>query len=157
MGVAMRLSGCEREVEVGAAVRAGQWPTGCAEELREHVRGCAACGELAVVASALQAERSVALAQARLGSPGVIWWRAQVRRRQAAMEAVARPVWGAQVFALVVGVVVAVAVGVVWVPLVGWDAVWGVVSENGVMLCAGVVVVIGVVGVSLALGFEDRR
>ncbi len=43
-------------------------------------------------------------------SAGAIWWRAQLRRRNAAIEKVARPIWGAQIFALVVSVVVAAGV-----------------------------------------------
>jgi len=154
----MTMRVCERESEVLAAVRGGMWPTGCAEELRVHVGGCAKCGELAVVGAAFQAERAAAVMEARVGSAGVVWWRAQVRRRQAAMEAVARPMWGAQMFALAVALVMLVVAGVVWVPGLQWDAVWAMVSGSAVLLCvaAGVVVMVGVVGLSLALGREDR-
>jgi hypothetical protein len=49
----------------------------------------------------------------RLESPGAIWWRAQLRRRNAAIEKMSRPIVGAQIFALVL--VVAVGAGaLVW-------------------------------------------
>ena len=47
----------------------------------------------------------------RLDSPSLLWWRAQLRRRQAAMEKVNRPMWGAQIAAAVFAVAVAVGVG----------------------------------------------
>jgi hypothetical protein len=46
----------------------------------------------------------------RLETAGALWWRAQLRRRNAAIEKVGRPILGAQIFALVISVVVAVAV-----------------------------------------------
>jgi hypothetical protein len=42
-----------------------------------------------------------------------LWWRAQLRRRNAAIETVGRPILGAQIFALVLLIVVA-AGGLVW-------------------------------------------
>src|SRR5215469_7769877 len=50
---------------------------------------------------------------ALLEVPGALWWRAQLRRRNAAIEKIARPIFGAQVFALAM-VLVVVAVVVVW-------------------------------------------
>jgi hypothetical protein len=49
------------------------------------------------------------MAAARLESPGVLWWRAQLRRRAAALERVSRPMRAAQLFALVT--LLAVAAG----------------------------------------------
>jgi hypothetical protein len=46
---------------------------------------------------------------ARMEPAGLIWWRAQLRRRRAAMESVSRPMWRAQIFAVSVSLVVAVA------------------------------------------------
>jgi cation transporter-like permease len=45
-----------------------------------------------------------------LESAGAIWWRAQLRRRNAAIEKVGRPILGAQIFALAISVVVGIAV-----------------------------------------------
>jgi hypothetical protein len=108
----MRLRSCPREAEVKALVERGQWPQACAPELRTHVDNCRSCSELALVTAAFQRARNQALGRAQLGSPGLLWWRAQLRRRNAAVERISRPILTAQIFALAVNLVVAVAVAV---------------------------------------------
>jgi hypothetical protein len=98
----MRLSGCAREPELAQLLDRGQWPEACSEEMRAHVAGCRLCGELLTVRQALGHERLRAASEARPESPGVLWWRAQLRRRNAAMERIGRPILGAQIFALAV-------------------------------------------------------
>ena len=98
----MRLSGCPREPELSRLLDLGQWPEACTEEMRAHVAGCRLCGELLAVRQALGRERSIAAAEPRLEAPGVLWWRAQLRRRNAAIERIGRPILGAQIFALAV-------------------------------------------------------
>jgi len=49
----------------------------------------------------------------RLDAPGVVWWRAQLRRRNAAIERIGRPLLGAQIFALAVSLIVAAGM-LVW-------------------------------------------
>ena len=115
----MMLRFCPREPEVKALVERGQWPQACALELRAHVDSCRSCGELVLVTVAFQRERNQAVGAARLGSPGLLWWRAQLRRRNAAVERISRPILGAQIFALAVNLVVAAAVAV-------WQARHGV-------------------------------
>jgi len=44
--------------------------------------------------------RAAAAGAAKLGSPGLLWWRAQLRRRNAAVERIGRPLLSAQIFAL---------------------------------------------------------
>ncbi len=41
-------------------------------------------------------------------SPGVLWWRAQLRRRNAAVERINKPILGAQIFAFAITFVLAV-------------------------------------------------
>jgi len=115
----MMLRCCPREAEVKALVERGQWPQACATELRKHVDSCRSCGELVLVTAAFQHARNHALGAARLGSPGLLWWRAQLRRRNAAVERISRPILSAQIFALAVNLVVAAAVAV-------WQARHGV-------------------------------
>lgn len=98
----MKFRACVREQEVTALLERGQWPAASSEELRAHVAACRPCRELIVVRRALGADRLLAVREARLEAPGVLWWRAQLRRRNAAMERIARPFVGAQIFALVV-------------------------------------------------------
>ena len=109
------LRTCPREKEVKELVERGQWPVATAPmpELRAHVGGCRSCGDLVLVTAAFQQARTEAAGEARIGSPGVLWWRAQLRRRNAAVELIGRPILGAQIFALAVNVALAVGF-VVW-------------------------------------------
>src|SRR5579859_8171855 len=97
----MRL-GCALEKEITGLLDRGHWPEACSDELRAHVAGCRACRELVLVKQAFGSERIKAAGEARPESPGVIWWRAQLRRRSAAIERIEKPVLGAQIFALAV-------------------------------------------------------
>ena len=105
--------GCGREREVREMLHRGSWPEGCEAELRGHVDSCSFCSDLVGVTQALRVDRDAAMDQARLGPPGALWWRAQLRRRNEAIEKVARPIVGAHVFALAIALVAA-AVLVVW-------------------------------------------
>jgi len=105
----MSLGICNRERELAEALRAGFWPEACSDDLRAHVETCSTCSQRVVLAAAFRRERAAASAQPRLESPGAIWWRAQLRRRNAAIERISRPILGAQVFAVAVAVIAAVA------------------------------------------------
>ena len=98
----MTLSSCTREKEVKELLQRGHWPEACPAELRTHVSGCRACGDLVLVSEAFCRARVQAAGAAKLSSPGVLWWRAQLRRRNAAVERMGRPLLGAQIFALCV-------------------------------------------------------
>ena len=104
---------CTREREVTELLHQGYWPGACPAELRTHVETCRSCSDLVLVTQALQASRRQTLDLPRLESSGALWWRAQLRRRNAAIETVARPILGAQIFALMLLIVVAVG-GLVW-------------------------------------------
>jgi hypothetical protein len=96
----MTLAACSRENELADLLAKGQWPHACPEDLRFHVTACPSCSDLVLVGSAFQAARAYTAASANLPSPGLLWWRAQLRRRNAAIERVARPILFAQIFAL---------------------------------------------------------
>lgn len=113
------LSGCPREKEVKEAAERGQWPAAISPELAAHLRECRACADLALVADAFQQARVNAAGPRNAGAPGLLWWRAQLRRREAAMERIGRPILGAQIFALALNL--AVAAG-----FVAWEATHGV-------------------------------
>ena len=99
---------CNRERELAEALRAGFWPEACTDDLRAHVAGCRSCSQRVVLSAAFRRERAAASAEPRLESPGAIWWRAQLRRRNAAIERISRPILGAQVFAVAVALIAAV-------------------------------------------------
>ena len=77
----MILGSCVREKEVSELLRQGHWPHACTAELHAHVDGCRACRDLVLVAASFQKARAQAAGAAPLQSPGLLWWRAQLRRR----------------------------------------------------------------------------
>lgn len=101
---------CAREREVTDLLDRGCWPDASPADLRAHVEACRICSDLVVVSLAFQAAHRQTAPLPRLETAGALWWRAQLRRRNAAIEKVGRPILGAQIFALVISVVVAVAV-----------------------------------------------
>jgi hypothetical protein len=103
---------CTRERDVAAVLHSGHWPQACPEDLRVHVASCRACSDLVLVTESLQASRRQTADLARLQPAGAIWWRAQLRRRNAAIEKVSRPILGAQLFALTMTLVVIAAIAV---------------------------------------------
>jgi len=109
----MTLRPCTCEKEVTELLARGQRPEAFTPELRAHVSGCRSCGDLALVAETFQRTRLEASGAARIVSPGAIWWRAQLRRRNAAIERVNKPILGAQIFALAINLVLVVGL-LVW-------------------------------------------
>src|ERR1700761_3827427 len=106
----MSLRTCPHEPEIKALLQAGHWPQAAPDELRVHATGCRACADLVLLTQAFQADRAVVSNVAQLPAPGVLWWRAQLRRRNAAIERISRPILGAQIFAIVIAVAAAVAI-----------------------------------------------
>jgi hypothetical protein len=104
----MTFRTCSCENELNQALKNGHWPEGCGAELRAHVDACGSCSDLVLVTRTLQCARSEAERAAVFGSPSLLWWRAQLRRRNAATERVSRPITIAQIFALCVYVFVGV-------------------------------------------------
>jgi hypothetical protein len=108
----MTLTSCPRENEVRDLLVRSQWPPAADAELRAHAALCRACGDLVLVSQAFQKARAETLAAARLPAPGILFWRAQLRRRYAAVERVTRPLLGAEIFALVVALLTALGFGI---------------------------------------------
>jgi hypothetical protein len=107
------MTRCAREKEIQSLLTSGHWPQAAAQELRDHVASCRGCGERVLLRTAFRGARAAAVSAARPVAPSAIWWRAQLRRRNAAVDRVARPILGAQIFALAVNLVV-LCVLVVW-------------------------------------------
>lgn len=97
----MNLRRCFREQELSKALKAGYWPDACDPDLRQHVIGCDGCGELVLLDQAFKAARAEAMVQGDLPHPGLLWWRAQLRRRNEALERLSKPTYFAGRFALV--------------------------------------------------------
>ncbi|MGA3033553.1 MAG: hypothetical protein ABSD70_09730 [Terracidiphilus sp.] len=98
----MMLRSCPREKELRELLDCGQRPLAAetSPELHAHAAACRWCGDLVLLAQAFRKARDASAASARLMPPGVLWWRAQLRRRNAAVERVARTLFSAQVVAL---------------------------------------------------------
>src|SRR3569833_2718521 len=103
---------CAREREVSGVLHKGHWPHACPEELRTHVESCRNCTDLVLVTESLQTSRRQTAELPRLQPPGAIWWRAQLRRRNAAIDQMSRPILGAQIFALAMTLVVIGAIAI---------------------------------------------
>jgi hypothetical protein len=100
----MMLRSCPHEKELRELLARGQWPLAAetAPELYAHVAACRSCSDLVLVTESFRKARAASTASARLTPPGVLWWRAQLLRRNAAVERVTRTFFGAQVVALAV-------------------------------------------------------
>jgi hypothetical protein len=76
--------------------------------LRSHVEECRNCSELVLVTEAFQRARSQSLTAVPADLTSLLWWRAQLRRRNAANQRTSRPISIAQSFALFVNLAVAI-------------------------------------------------
>lgn len=98
------MSGCLRQPEVTTMLLRGHWPHACEPELLDHIHTCAHCRQQVLLAQTFQNARNQAIASATIPQPGVLWWKAQLLRRNQALRHVGRPVTTAQVFALVISI-----------------------------------------------------
>lgn len=122
---------CSQQNLVEAALRSGHWPEGCDPALRAHVENCVACSDLVLVAQSFQQARAQSIETVRLAAPGTLWWRAQLRRRNAAIQSVTWPVAVAEKISLVILIVAAVVLAL-WQrgEVVGWLAsLWNPLSN----------------------------
>ena len=102
----MRRLDCPHESEVLSAVYTNRWPHQAGDELRDHVFECRICADVLAVAAAFEAETDLARANAHVPDASIVWWRAQLRARQAAEKEAVRPITVAQAVGLaaIVGV-----------------------------------------------------
>jgi hypothetical protein len=108
------MKSCPHETEIQAIVRSGHWPQACDPELRKHVETCRTCGEQLLLLHAFHAARAQTMQAARghypnLLHPNLLWWRAQLRRRNEALQRVSRPITTAQIFALCISILATAA------------------------------------------------
>lgn len=85
--------------------------------------GCTQCAEVAALAKRLRDDFEQTTRQARVPTPEIVWWRAQMRARQEATRAAARPILFTQALAIaaLAGLVISVA-GRITLPIFSWTA-----------------------------------
>jgi hypothetical protein len=83
---------------------------------------CPECGPLAALADEIRQEFDATRRQARVPTPEIVWWRAQMRARQEAARQAARPILFSQALAVaaLVGLLVSV-IGRVTLPMISWS------------------------------------
>jgi hypothetical protein len=112
---------CEREQDVLDAIATNRWPQRADTELQQHVAACAICADLVEVVRPLLDEAEQASEEVRVPPASVVWWRAQIRARNEAARAAARPLTIAHGAAAVTALAVAVGLVVTgWARLDGW-------------------------------------
>src|SRR4051812_7418395 len=101
---------CNREAEVVEVISTGRWPDQTHPELRDHVKACTICSDVATVALAMREHYDVTAPNVAVPSAGLVWWRAELRARREAVKAAERPLTLVHGFAgaCAVGVMVAV-------------------------------------------------
>jgi hypothetical protein len=126
----MKVRACPHRSEILRLLLSGHWPHAAAPELRNHVALCRACGDLVLLTQAFQTARADSANAVQLPPSGVLWWRAQLRRRNAAVERIGKPLLGAQIFALAITLFIAAGLvvsqaryGLHWL---SWSAEWSV-------------------------------
>jgi hypothetical protein len=108
----MSILRCPREAELKAQMELGHWPEASAAELREHVAACGSCRDTVVLRQSFRAARAASIEGVQLPPAGLLWWRAQLRRRNEALTRVQRPIVGAQIFALAITALIAAGIAI---------------------------------------------
>jgi hypothetical protein len=83
----MNRSWCERECDVVEALRRGVF----SDELRHHVGSCAICAETQPVAQMLLQTASRLREERELPAAGLVWRRAQARKKEIVLRRATRP------------------------------------------------------------------
>jgi len=99
----------------------GDWGLGIGVGCECGNPGCPECIEEASIAKLVHDEFERTTHQARVPSPEIVWWRAQMRARQEAARSAARPILLAQALAAaaVIGLMISIA-GRITVPSFSW-------------------------------------
>ncbi|HLJ90804.1 MAG TPA: hypothetical protein VKZ53_28625 [Candidatus Angelobacter sp.] len=113
---------CSRQREIASALQAGP----LSGPLAAHIEICPACSDLVLVAQTLRQARQESMQTAHhlgtsIGSPSVLWWKAQVRRRNAALEKATRPTVVMEKIALATILAVVICLILLWKEtILGW-------------------------------------
>jgi hypothetical protein len=160
----MRKRFCAQEPRVLEAATSGKWEAA----LRRHLDECPACSEVALVASFMN-EAEADPAEARLPDAELVWWKAQLKARRAAVDRASQPIAMVEKAACAGGGLALITVlAFLWPYVQAWGelmfANWTEGSQVAPilalglfsMLVVGVVSVLFAVGVGLYFAWSDR-
>lgn len=103
---------CSQRKELQQLLRLGHWPDAATAEMRAHVKSCSGCSDHVLLTQAFHEARTETSQTLNLEPASIIWWRAQLRKRRTAIEAMDRPIRRAQTFAVAICLAVGIAVGI---------------------------------------------
>lgn len=152
---------CSREADLLEALASGRWPDRLGVDLDAHVAKCALCSDLGTVFHSIRRDRGAAMAAARIPSAGLVWWKAEIRARQEAIRAAARPINLVLPIAGACGI--GTALGLLSRGSFLSEAAWisemaGIWQDNPLpfyLLCAGAALVVLLTPVALYFVFSD--
>ena len=84
----MRSYQCDQEQKVFDAVQSGVLDS----SLRDHISRCAICADVAMVTQFLREQSNREEPEIDLPDAGLLWWKAQLRARDAALARATRPI-----------------------------------------------------------------
>ncbi len=103
----MNLRSCVRESELSDSLKTGHWPDACDASLRAHVNTCQRCADYLLLTQAFKSSRAAAVVHSNIDHPGLLYWRAQLRRRNQALDQLSRPTYFVASFAFYSALLVA--------------------------------------------------
>jgi len=96
------MTTCSHLAEIQQALSAGHWPQAVAPDVRTHAARCNRCTQEILITQHLFAAKASAIDAAPPAAPALLWWRAQLHRRNAALAQATRPLAAAQIFAIAI-------------------------------------------------------
>jgi hypothetical protein len=127
----MNLPFCSQEEKIAKLIKTHRWPQDADPELVVHAGKCSRCHEALFAVQILQLLRASDVKQAHVGSPSALWWRAQLRRRNGAVEQMAKPLVWAEILAFISMLCIAAGIAFQqWTPIRQWFHSLKVVGDN---------------------------
>jgi hypothetical protein len=127
----MNLPFCSQEEKIAKLAKTRRWPQDADPELATHAEKCSRCHEALFAVQMLQQLRASDVKRAHVGAPSTLWWRAQVRQQNGAVEQMVKPLVWAEILAFIS--MLCIAAGIVFqqlTPIRHWCNSLKVAGEN---------------------------
>lgn len=156
------MNQCSWKNEVVHIVREGRWPSGCTEDVRNHVANCIACSEEVHILSAFSTARDVTMHMATPQNPELLWWKAQLRKRHLAMGRVERPGLAISTATVAASIAVLIAVLVTAWKRIHWAGALAAISPDGwrtwmTITLAATLCAFTVAAIAIGMGWSEER